>query len=478
VSTTRWCTIKAVLVASNLVALFVGRCALASPANAPDAPAKVDVSPIAKDDQIEARLTRILQATDWFEEPQVDVDQGVVFLKGRTARDESKQWAGSLAGKTEDVVAVVNQIEVVKRPALAQIEELGEAAFRFSPFAVLAALVMGLTWFASKLTVRVSSHVLRQRLRNNLLVEVGSRTLAIPVFLLGVYLVLQICGLTKIALTVAGGTGLAGLVIGIAFRDILENFLASILISVQHPFLVGDLIQVEDKIGFVQRVTTRGTVLIAYDGTYIQVPNSTIYKSTIHNFTANPKMRQEFVVGIGILDPVDLAQEVAVKVLRGHPAILQDPEPIVLVDSIAGGSVNLKVYFWVDATRYSDLKVRSSAIRLVKTALQDAKMLTPDGMQQLMFPKGIAVQLIDPEVRRQCEAAPAVARHEATEPCASSPRLSKKSTAVATAAEGGLESDVEDLHAQAEESPLPDQGENLLVHSESAVSANGTNGMR
>jgi small-conductance mechanosensitive channel len=453
---------------------LVARCAPPALPGAQETPAKVDVAPHVKDDQIKERLTRILQATHWFEGPRVEVDEGVVFLQGNSTSEESKQWAGALAGKTEDVVAVVNQIEVVKRPAFKQIEELSEAAIRFSPFAVLAAGVLVLTWFASKLTIRASAKVLQRRLRNNLLVEVGSRTLAIPVFLCGVYIVLQICGLTKIALTVAGGTGLAGLVIGIAFRDILENFLASILISIQHPFLAGDLIQVEDKIGFVQRVTTRGTVLIAYDGTYIQVPNATIYKSTIHNFTANPKMRQEFVVGIGLMDPVDVAQEVAAKVLREHPAILQDPEPIVLVDAIVGGNVNLKVYFWVDARLYSDLKVRSSAIRLVKAALQEAKMLSPDGIQSVAFPKGVAVQLVAAAAQGRSEAslptpfdkaAPTARREAAQPPQAPAARRANKSTPVATAAEGGLESDVEDLHAQAAEAPLPNQGEDLLVAS-------------
>jgi small-conductance mechanosensitive channel len=438
----------------------------APPSGVQPTPAKVDVAPKVKDEQIKERLARILDATQWFDDAKVDVDEGVVFLKGQSSSEESKQWAGTLAGKTEDVVAVVNQIEVVKRPALAQVEEMCEAAVRFSPVAVLAAIVLVLTWFATKLTIRVSANVLQRRLRNGLLVEVGSRTLAIPVFLIGMYLVLQICGLTKVALTVAGGTGLAGLVIGIAFRDILENFLASILISIQHPFLVGDLIQVEDKLGFVQRVTTRGTVLIAYDGTYIQVPNSTIYKSTIHNFTANPKMRQEFIVSISLTDPVDVAQEVAAKVLRGHPAILQDPEPIVLVDAISGSNLNLKVYFWVDATRYSDLKVRSSAIRLVKSALQEAKMLTPDGTQAMSFPKGVAVQLVESGAQCEHQSTRPFSAHPETSPSQStSPRRANKPTAIATAAEGGLESDVDDLHAQAAEAPLPDQGENLLAAS-------------
>ncbi len=79
----------------------------------PEAPAKVDVQPVAKDDEIRRRIANILKTTGWFGEPQVRVQEGIVFLKGTTEDDDSKQWAEALAKNTEGVVAVVNQIEVV-----------------------------------------------------------------------------------------------------------------------------------------------------------------------------------------------------------------------------------------------------------------------------------------------------------------------------------------------------------------------------
>ncbi|HWB10356.1 MAG TPA: mechanosensitive ion channel family protein [Pirellulales bacterium] len=433
---------------------------------APQAPQKVDVEPVARDDQIAKRLSRILKATGWFRNPDVKVDAGVVFVDGQTSSEDYKKWAESLAEKTEDVVAVVNHIQVEEppmfdvRPAMSQIRSLVKEAVRSSPLLVIGLLVLVITWFAAKLTRRLSEAVLQRRLRNALIIEVASRTLAIPVFLCGLYVVMEVSGLSRLALTIVGGTGLAGLVLGIAFRDILENFLASILISLQNPFRTGDLIDVEGKLGFVQRVTTRGTILMAFDGTYIQIPNSTVYKSTIHNLTANPKMRQEFTVRIGYLDPVNVAQEAAVQVLRDHPAILKDPEPMVLVDDLDAASVNLRVYFWVDARQYSDLKVRSSAMRLVKSALQEAKMLSPDGIQQVAFPKGITVQEADDQRQRGRVQTKPVAPAP-SEPCRN------ETCETVTEAEGGLKSDRQELHEQAAEAPLPSQGENLLAASAS-----------
>ncbi len=437
-------------------------------ANPPAAPEKVDVEPVAQDEQIGRRLLRIMKATTWFDDPTVRVDQGVVILGGHTDNKDHKAWAGELASKTEDVVAVVNHIQLDEaplfdmRPAVTEIESLLKGGIRLSPLFGVAAIVLLLSWFAAKLTQRLTLRVLERRLGNALLAEVGSKAVAIPVFLLGLYLVLELSGLARVALTVAGGTGLAGLVLGIAFRDILENFLAGILISVQHPFRVGDLIRVEDKQGFVQRVTTRGTILIAYDGTYIQVPNSTIYKTTIHNFTANPKMRQEFVVNLGLLDPIETAQDLAAKVLREHSAILKDPEPVVLVDELTGGSINLKAYFWVDATEYSDLKVRSSAIRLVKDALQKAKMLSPDGIQQIAFPKGLAIRRDEAD-----------GDHKPAEQATADGRCTTATCPpqdAAARAEGDLGSEAAQLRAQAKAAPLPEQGANLIAH---ASSGNG-----
>lgn len=88
----------------------------AEPANAEpsQAPDKVDVKPVARDDEIRERLQRVLEATGWFADPQVDVDEGVVFLSGRTETGDLKKWAGDLARSTQDVVAVVNRLEVAE----------------------------------------------------------------------------------------------------------------------------------------------------------------------------------------------------------------------------------------------------------------------------------------------------------------------------------------------------------------------------
>ena len=144
--------------------------------------------------------------------------------------------------------------------------------------------------------------LLARRLKNPLLATVLARSVGLLVFLIGLYIVFVVSGLTNVALTVLGGTGLLGVVLGIAFRDITENFLASIFLSVQSPFRTGDLVDIAGVLGFVQMLTTRATVLMTLDGNHVQIPNATVYQSKIHNYTSNPNRRVDFAIGIGYDD--------------------------------------------------------------------------------------------------------------------------------------------------------------------------------
>jgi small-conductance mechanosensitive channel len=281
-----------------------------------------------------------------------------------------------------------------------------------------------------------------------------ARGAGVLAFLFGVYIVLRVSGLTQLALTVVGGTGLIGLALGIAFRDITENFLASIFLSMQQPFETGDLVEITGVTGYVQQLNVRTTILMTLEGNLVQIPNASVYKSTIRNFTTNPNRREVFEVGIGYDDAINDAQEIARKVLAEHPAVLNDPEPAVLVDSLGRSTVNLRVYFWLNGHENSWLKVRSSVIRLVKLAFQQQGISMPDEAREVVFPQGIPVTLLDatpadapgamPEKRRSTESPP------------------EDLAAVSTKAEAGLYSEAAVIEGQARQvQPLKD-GENLL----------------
>ena len=347
-------------------------------------------------------------------------------------------------------MAVVNQIDVAPttvwdfEPTFQVLDDLARNFVRLLPLMVVAVVVGLLSWIVARLAMRLLRHGLEARALSHLLREVLARAGGLVVLLAGVYLVLRIAGLTQLALTVVGGTGLIGLVVGIAFRDITENFLASLFLSLQQPFREGDLVEVAGITGFVQRLTSRTTVLMTPDGNQVQIPNSTVFRSTLRNFTSNPNRRDDFLVGIGYDDSIAFAQEIALKVLAEHPAVLAEPEPMVLVENLGASTVNLRVYFWFDGGRLSLLKVKSSVIRLVKRAFQDAGISMPDEAREVTFPDGVPVRMLE----REGTAPPAAVR-PAAEP-----------ETVATEAETGLQSEAGEIQEQARRSWTP--GENLL----------------
>ena len=416
-----------------------------------EAPARVDVEPVAGDEEIAARLKKILEATEWFKAPQVRVEEGVVFLSGEANTPESKDWATKLAGNTQDVVAVANRMTVAKlstwdfSPAWQELDSLHRNSIQALPALLVAAGILLLFWILAKLVSRVSRRIASRRTTNSLLREVISKTISIPVLLLGVYLALRISGLTRLAATVLGGTGLLGIVLGIAFRDIAENFLASILLSVQRPFRTGDLIVVEGRKGFIQSVTTRGTTIMTLEGNHVQIPNSTIYKSVIENITANPNQRQSFLVGLDYDDSLEEAQATILSVLQQHTAVLANPEPLVLVDELASSTVNLCIYFWIDISKHDGLKVRSSLIRLVKNALVENGFTLPDEAREVIFPKQVPVRMLKADETQPRRAKP--------------PKQSQdKSEKISTQSEGSLASDADEIEAQAKNSRQPESG--------------------
>lgn len=355
------------------------------------------VEPEADDNAIAERINRILLSTDWFEAPSVGVRDGVVFLDGRTKTEERRRWAEALAENTQGTVAVVNRIAVENDvgstfgQAGDEFERLYRQAAQAWPWAVFAIAILLLTWFLARMTAIVVRYFLAKRIASSLLLSMAVQAFSIPVFLLGIYFVLQVAGLTRLAVTVLGGTGLLGIVVGFAFRDIAENFLASMLLSIRNPFRTGELIEVDGNVGIVMNLNVRSTVLRTLDGNYVQIPNALVYKSTIKNYSSAENRRADFAVGIGYDSPTTKAQTLIANVLKQHPAVLETPEPLVLVEELGSATVNLRVYYWFASAVYSPEKINSALLRLSKDALLKGGIELPDPAREVVFPKGIPV---------------------------------------------------------------------------------------
>jgi small-conductance mechanosensitive channel len=169
--------------------------------------------------------------------------------------------------------------------------------------------------------------------------------------------------------------------------------------------------------------------------------------------------RVDFVVGIGYADSIAHAQEVALRLIAEHPAVLQQPEPWVLAEGLGSAVVQLRVYVWLDSTKHSWLKVRSSIIRLVKRGFQEQGVSMPDEAREVVFPDGVPVRLLRDGAARHAQPATS-GGSEATR--VEQRRRLAKDAEIATGAEARLDSEAGSIERLASAARTPEGGQDLL----------------
>lgn len=315
----------------------------------------------------------------------------------------------------------------------------------------------------------------RHLTKSPLIRSVTHRALSILCILLGVYLFLKLAGLTEFAVAIISGTGLLGLILGFAFRDIAENFISSLLLTVQRPFRIGDVVQIEDYLGVVQKVTARATTLVDFDGNHIQIPNASIYKGVIKNLTANPNMRGHFIIGVGYDNDIKHAQQLASEFLSKHANILTQPEPQVLIDSLGSATANLKVYFWIDVEKTSVLKMASVLMRELVVLFENAGISMPDDARERVFPAGLPIMrdaasensnsqpASDAPSQVQSDSQSNTQSEKSSDNMGSSTnKHSETQEASANHNQDDVSSETSEIRRQAEQSRDPEDGENIL----------------
>jgi small-conductance mechanosensitive channel len=173
------------------------------------------------------------------------------------------------------------------------------------------------------------------------------------------------------------GLGITSVAIGFAFKDVLQNFFAGILILWRRPFIVGDQIRTREYEGTVEEITVRSTRLRTYDGERAVLPNGDVYTNAILVRTAYDKRRVKFTVGIGYPDSIEEARTTIKRVLNETEGVLPDPVPWVHVTELAPSSVNFTVYFWVHSEQAKVLEVSDRVATGIKQALDTAGIDMP-----------------------------------------------------------------------------------------------------
>jgi len=341
------------------------------------------------DSALEARLRQIFAQIEEFQNITVAVQSGVVQLSGTVLQPQDAIRAEELAQRIDGVLYVVDDIqaetdiETRVAPALEKIQTYVDRTVASLPLLGIAVLVVVLFWLASRQIGRWEAPA--QRLRISPLVwQLIRRVLQGVVAFVGLLLAFDLLGITSLVGAVLGTAGVAGLAIGFAFQDIIENYLAGALLSIQQPFNVNDVVEVGDQQGRVVRLTARELVLLTFEGNHVRLPNAMVFKSVTLNFTRNPRRLFYFDVGVGVQEDLVAATQLGIDTLDAMNGVMAEPAPFARVESLGDFSVIVRFHGWVNQRDADFFKVQSEAIRLVKTAFDEAGIDMPEPTQRIL----------------------------------------------------------------------------------------------
>lgn len=269
-------------------------------------------------------------------------------------------------------IALENAREFMDR-LLAQLPLILLGLIVFALFLLLARLVRAIVWRA----FRRHDASLAQMLAA--LARVITTVLGV---LLGFWIAIPTVQFTEIFASL----GVTGLILGFALRDIIENFVAGILILWRRPFNVGDQIKSGSYEGTVVEINFRSTVLKTYDGIKVYIPNGKVFTEALENRTGYPERRATVTLGIDQNASVAQARQVILDALRRVDGVLLEPAPMVYFDEVAEFTNNLKVLFWTrPATRMSELTTASDVTEHLYGALRDAGIGFPYPIRTLQI---------------------------------------------------------------------------------------------
>lgn len=358
--------------------------------DAADAPAEAAEAPTR--DLVESqRLAQRLKEADGLGDVTVTVRDGVAELQGVVLAPEDRERAEQVVAQQPGIDRVENRVTLSTRLSDRLATATGLALDKLTrllaalPLLLVAIAVVGLaSWLGKWLGRRIGRRIASRNWQseNPFFASLVQKLVQWLVLLGGVLVALDLLGATALVGAVMGSAGVIGLALGFAFKDIAENYVAGVLLSIRRPFSPGELLRIDNTHeGKVAALTSRATILVTHDGNRLTLPNALVFKSVVLNFSSNPKRRLEFSIPVDVTESIRCVQELALEVLRGTDGVLADPAPSWTVEAYDAGGITLRFFAWVDQ-RESDLgKVRSEAIHAVRTRLEETGVRTPRNIQ-------------------------------------------------------------------------------------------------
>ena len=226
--------------------------------------------------------------------------------------------------------------------------EQWQGLVRLAPKIVLALVVFVLFIWIGRLLGRVVVHLLARGNFKTTHRNFFRNLTAWVVSIVGVILALNVLGLKGLATSLLAGGGITAVVLGFAFREIGENFLAGFFLAFGRPFDIGDLIRSGDLQGTVKSIDLRSSHIRSDDGRDIFIPSSQLFNNPVINFTKDGLRRLSFQVGIDYADDARAARQALLAEVVKVDYVLKDPVPGITTSALAPQYVELTAFFWID----------------------------------------------------------------------------------------------------------------------------------
>ncbi|MDF1501024.1 MAG: mechanosensitive ion channel [Anaerolineales bacterium] len=192
------------------------------------------------------------------------------------------------------------------------------------------------------------------------------------------------------------GLGIAGVTIGFALQDVAKNFIAGVLLLIQQPFEIGDVVKILDYVGTVQDISLRTTDILAQDGRMVIIPNSEVFINPLMNYSRTPRRRIEIAAGVAYDSDLNHVTKTALRVVGGLDEVLADPAPEVTFREFGGSTVDFVAYYWI-ATIGAGLKeanlrqAKDAGMKALKTAFEQEGIEMPFPTMEIRMDKSAGI---------------------------------------------------------------------------------------
>jgi small-conductance mechanosensitive channel len=283
------------------------------------------------------------------------------------------------------VTNAIDSMDEVSASVLATALDIWAAFIAHVPYLIAGLLVLLLTVGAVSLVSNLGARLLQGWHKRESIKELILRLLGIVIWILGLLLVAIIVfpGLTPSK--ALGGLGLVSIAVGLAFKDIFENFFAGILILWRFPFEHGDFIECKDIVGRVEKVLVRMTYIRETTGELVVVPNSFLFKNPVRILTNPDHRRVTIMLGVSYGDNLDAAIECVENTMRGCETVSLVKVPEIYPAAFGSSSIDIEVSWWTSAIPANIRKSRAEVVAAVKRALDEAGIDIPFPNRTISF---------------------------------------------------------------------------------------------